>query len=120
MTSPSELDTFVRDSLSRGQGRDQTRRVLKEAGWKDDEVTSALEAFADIEFPVPVPRPRPYFSARETFVYMVVFVLLYVWAFQLGLLQFLLIERALPDAALDVMGRSDYARAASRFGCGLG
>ena len=36
-------------------------------------MAGALAGFAEIDFPVPVPRPRPYLSAREAFIYLVVF-----------------------------------------------
>ena len=47
--------------------------ALLRAGWDRREVAGALGAFAEIDFPVPVPRPRPYLSAREAFIYLVLF-----------------------------------------------
>jgi hypothetical protein len=48
---------------------------------------------------VPVPKPRPYLSAREAFLYLVLFATLYVSAYHLGSLLFDLINHALPDPA---------------------
>jgi hypothetical protein len=52
-----------------------------------------------VEFAVPVPRPRPYLSARDAFVYLVLFTTLYLNAYHFGSLLFQLINRAFPDAA---------------------
>src|SRR5262249_49181636 len=53
--------------------------------------------WADTVFPVPVPRRRPRLSARETFLYLVMFVTLYVTAFNVGALLFRFVDRWLPD-----------------------
>ena len=78
-----ELDSFVKDSLSQGLERSAIRDVLLQAGWREDELTNALSAYADITFPVPVPRPKPYLQAREAFLYLVSFIALYATAFSL-------------------------------------
>ncbi|MHC9083747.1 DUF5671 domain-containing protein [Luteimonas sp. RIT-PG2_3] len=94
-----ELEWFVREALSRGQSRDAIEAALTQAGWAPEQIRSVMAAYADVAFPVPVPRPRPYLSAREAFLYLVLFSTLYVWAYQLGSLLFDLINHALPDAA---------------------
>jgi hypothetical protein len=70
--------------------------VLLEAGWSREQVSAA---FSTIEFPVPVPRPRPYLSAREAFIYLLLFTTLYIVAFNVGNVLFQLINRAFPDPA---------------------
>ena len=92
-----ELEGFIKESLTRGLGRDATRDVLLQAGWREDEVNNALSAFADIDFPVPVPRPKPYMQAREAFMYLVSFVALFITAFSIGTLVFGYIDHAFPD-----------------------
>ncbi len=94
-----QLVTFVRDALARGSSRDEIQTVLGSAGWPGDEVAKALAAYADVDFPIPVPRPRPYVSARDAFVYLILFTTLGISAGYFGNLVFELIERALPDAA---------------------
>lgn len=99
MAIDEELHGFVKDGLARGIPRAQLRQVLGEAGWQSDHVSSALRGFAEVEFAIPVPKPRPYLSAREAFLYMVLFSALYTTAFSLGSLLFQLIDLALPDPA---------------------
>lgn len=92
-----DLEHFVRDGLQRGLPRAEIQSAMLTAGWTPEQAKNALSAFADVAFPVPVPRPRPYLSAREAFLYLVLFAALYLSAFHLGSLSFELIERAFPD-----------------------
>ena len=94
-----ELEQFVRDALAKGASRKEIEKALADAGWPPEQSRAALDAYADIVFPVPVPRPRPYLSAREAFLYLLLFSSLYVAAWNLGNLLFDLINRAFPDSA---------------------
>lgn len=96
----TELQHFVREALGRGLSRAAIREQLERSGWRTEEIATALEAWAESEFPVPVPRRRTQLSAREAFLYLVMFVTLYVTAFNVGAILFQLIERWLPDKAL--------------------
>jgi hypothetical protein len=95
----ADLQQFVRESLQRGIPRDQIREQLANAGWRAEEVEAALSEWIDSTFPVPVPRRRPYLSAHEAFLYLVLFVTLYVTAFNVGALLFQFVERWMPDPA---------------------
>jgi hypothetical protein len=95
--STQELERFVRDALGKGTSRERIEAVLAQAGWAPDQVRSALAAYAEVEFEVPVPRPRPHLSARDAFVYLVLFTTLYISAYHFGSLLFSLINRAFPD-----------------------
>lgn len=92
-----ELLGFVYKALDRGSSRSEIRAVLTSAGWPGDDIDKALAAYAEVDFPIPVPRPRPYLSARDAFIYLVIFTTLAVSAFHFGSLLFELIERAFPD-----------------------
>lgn len=104
-----DLETFVRESLLRGQPRAAIADALARAGWSAEQTRGVLDAYADVDFPVPVPRPRASLSAREAFAYLVLFATLYFGTWNLGSLLFDLIERALPDPAstYDMFGASD-------------
>ena len=99
MAIREELLAFVRDGLVHGVPRAQIEDVLLKAGWDQREVKNALAGFADVAFPIPVPRPKPYLSAREAFIYLVLFSTLYVSAYNFGNLLFQFINRAFPDPA---------------------
>ncbi|GLQ86634.1 hypothetical protein ISS98_14005 [Dyella flagellata] len=91
-----DLDQFVREALSRGCSRASIDKALTDAGWAPEQTQAALTGYADVAFPVPVPRPRPYLSAREAFLYLVLFTTLYLSAYHLGELLFELINRSFP------------------------
>ncbi len=99
MAIDDDLLGFVRDALARGLPRAQIEQALLQAGWSKEQVNSALAAYAPVDFPIPVPRPKAYVSAKEAFLYLVLFSTLYVSAYNLGGLVFNFIDRAFPDPA---------------------
>jgi hypothetical protein len=119
MAINEELYGFLKEGLERGLPREKLEAVLLETGWPSDQVRGALETFADVEFPLPVPRPKPYLSAREAFVYLVLFSTLYVSAFSLGNLVFALINRAFPDPSVDPVAVLQATREVIRWSISL-
>jgi hypothetical protein len=99
MAGSDELIGFVKEALGRGVTRSQVEDVLRQAGWEAEPIDAALAAFAAVDFPVPVPRPRPSLSAREAFMYLLLFTTLYIGTYNLGNLLFQFINRAFPDPA---------------------
>ncbi len=99
MSAPDDLVPFVRDALLAGRSRDDIAATLRQAGWTHEQTDAALNAFADVDYPVPVPRPKPYLSAKEAFWYLVLFTTLYLSAIYLGTLLFQLINLGFPDPA---------------------
>lgn len=100
----TRLSTFVKESLVSGASRADTERVLIEAGWPKDQIASAIHEFSDVVFPVPVPRPVTHFSARDAFLYLVMFSMLYLSAYHLGNLVFQFINLAFPDPVIREFG----------------
>jgi hypothetical protein len=113
MATNDDVTGFVRDALARGLPRAQIENVLRDAGWQPAQVKGALARFADVPFPIPVPAPKPYVSARDAFVYLILFMTLYISAYNLGRLVFHLIDMAFPDPAAASLS-SQYASYAIR------
>lgn len=99
-SATEELDLFAKEALSRGIEKSAITKAMIEAGWTPDQARAALNAYADLSFPIPVPKPRPQLSAREAFLYLLLFTTLYLSCYHLGSLLFDLINRAYPDAAV--------------------
>lgn len=93
-----DLQLFVKEALSKGLSRDSIKTALTSAGWQTDEIHTALHSYTESEFPIPVPRRQPHISARESFLYLVLFMTLAISATSLGTIIFQLINRWLPDS----------------------
>jgi Domain of unknown function (DUF5671) len=106
MALNQDLTAFVKDALQRGVARGEIEAVLLRTGWPHDQVRRAMAGFADVEFAIPVPRPIPTVSAREAFMYVLMFATLFISAYSLGDLVFDLINRAFPDPASPGFERS--------------
>jgi len=98
-----KLEIFVKEALQRGSARPEIEKALTAAGWPAVQIKSALSGFADGGFPIPVPKPRPSLSARDAFLYLVMFATLYYSAINLVTLLFDFVDRAYPDPG-DRMG----------------
>lgn len=92
-----QLESFVKESLESGKTREEITKALASAGWPGARIANALDAFADIPFSIPVPKPRPSLTAREAFLYLVMFSTLYFAVWNLGSLLFIFIDRAYPE-----------------------
>jgi len=92
MRPADQLAAFAGDALRAGRSREEIREALTRAGWSESEITLALNAWAEVDFTPPVPRPRPFVSAREAFLYGLMFVALAVSAWHVTWLAFSLID----------------------------
>ena len=119
MAIPERLVEFVKDALFRALPRPEIEAALLQAGWEREQVDAGLASFAATSFPIPVPRPVPYLSAREAFLYLLLFTTLYLSAYNLGSLAFDFINLSYPDRAatavddldsLSTIGRGPQAR----------
>lgn len=93
------LQVFVKEALDKHISRKQIREKLSQAGWQTDEIDNALAAYLDVDFEIPVPKRKPYLSAREAFLYLMMFLTLYISAVSVGTILFQLINRGFPDLA---------------------
>lgn len=94
----NDLQVFVKEGLEKGLSREKMAHALHSAGWPEDEVKNALESYADVDFPIAVPKRKPYLSAREAFMYLVMFLTLYISSISFGTDLFQFVNRWLPDA----------------------
>lgn len=97
VSQTEELRGFVRRAIEAGRTRAEISETLAGAGWDQAQIARALEAWADAPGPLAVPRPRAQLTARDSFLYLLLFASLYLTAWHLGALIFDLIEIAVPD-----------------------
>ena len=93
----SQINDFVNEALRRDVSREEITRGLLKGGWTQKEIHTALDAFVDSDLPLPVPRKRVSGSAKEAFLFLVLFSALYTMVFGLGSALFDLINIYLPD-----------------------
>jgi len=86
---------FVKDAMAKGVSQEEIRSILLGAGWGEPQVRQALAGYGESPYGVPVPKPRGS-AAREAFIYVVLFVTMYLSAFNLGNLAFQYINRSFP------------------------
>lgn len=97
MRRADQVAEFVRDALTAGRSREEIGRALRDADWAESEVAAALASYAEGDFVPPVPRPRPFVSAREAFLFGLMFVALAMSVWHLSTLSLNLIDRWLPE-----------------------
>ncbi|MFH1078218.1 MAG: DUF5671 domain-containing protein [Patescibacteria group bacterium] len=95
-----DLLAFTKEALAQGIPRGKIQDALLSAGWEPDEVRDVLERFQDADFPIPVPRRKPYLSAKEAFMYLLMFLTLYISSVSFGTIIFQNVNRWLPDVLL--------------------
>jgi hypothetical protein len=76
MARDDRLTDFVGAALAAGRTRDEIRRALIDAGWSETEAADGLVAYAETAFVPPVPAPVSVVSARDFFLYALIFVAL--------------------------------------------
>ena len=95
----ARLELFIRDALVQKISRDKIEQVLIRAGWRQVEITEALDLFSPKEFPVPVPSRTSYTYAHEAYKHLVMYFVLYLSMYSFGSLLFIFIDIAHPDLA---------------------
>lgn len=93
------LTAFVETALRAGASRADVEKALEDAKWSREQIAQGLAYYSEVPFVVPIPRPRAQVSARDAFLYLLMFAMLYLSAYYLGTLLFQFINSAYPDAA---------------------
>lgn len=96
-TEVQRLERFVEKALERGVPKNEIEQALRQAGWSAEQTKKILASFADISFSIPVPTPQISLSARDAFLYLLMFSSLYFWTWNLGDLLFSVINNLIPD-----------------------
>lgn len=99
MDPTDPLIQFVRDALLAGKSRTEIRSALRDSGWSPGEIDTALATFSEIAFTPPIPRPRLRLTARDAFVYLLLFTALGISAGHLISLIFSILDLMLPAPA---------------------
>lgn len=111
MAANKQLSRFVRDALSAGKDRGEIEAALAQSGWSTNEVVEAMDAWADMPFSPPIPRPQATVSARDFFIYALMFGVMILGAIYLVQLLHALIDLALDDAGYRSSTRIRWAMA---------
>jgi Domain of unknown function (DUF5671) len=108
MAKADVIREFVHEALLAGRSRHEIYEALSAAGWTKKEIARGLSAFVDQPFNPPIPRPQIQLTARETFLYSVLFTAL---AFTTG--NFVSLIHAILDIWLPDASENSYSRIAA-------
>jgi Domain of unknown function (DUF5671) len=97
MAKSDPVREFVSEALRAGRSRREISEALASAGWSEKEIGRGLAAFAERDFTPPIPRPQAHLTAREAFIYAVLFTALLLTAFNFIGLVHALLDIWLPD-----------------------
>ena len=95
----TQLQEFMRAAIASRQSKETITSALTTGQWTADEIQDALSAYTDVGIGIAVPVRKPYVSAREAFMYLVMFVTLYISAFSAGTILFQFVNKLFPDPA---------------------
>ncbi|PUB08449.1 DUF5671 domain-containing protein [Yoonia sediminilitoris] len=99
MQAKDPVGQFVHDALVADRSREEIRAALEQAGWFRDEIEDAIGQYATIDFKPPIPVPRPQPTARDVFIYAVLFTALTYTAIYLITLVHAILDLRMPDPA---------------------
>ena len=109
------LTTFIEAARAKGASDTFIYQLLRSRGWSQQEVESAFaqvyESLAGL--PVPTPTSRGSGSAREAFLYLLMFVTLGIWSQALGEIGFIFVDQLIPDPLYKTYGDQYYGLASS-------
>jgi nitric oxide reductase large subunit len=110
MASADSINQFVNEALKTGRSRTEIQSALTSAGWSAREIDDALSAYADTDFTPPVPRPRNQLTARDAFIYLLLFTSLgFAASFLVSLLQ-AIVDTLMYEAGENASDSADQIR----------
>lgn len=98
------LNNVVEKAIGAGISHERISLALEKAGWKKEQVSAVMDAYADLDMGIAVPKPVVSATSRELFLYLLVFSALYSAVMSLGTILYQLINIYLPDPADSYMG----------------
>jgi Domain of unknown function (DUF5671) len=108
MSQASRLSTVIDSALAAGIPHDTLVGLLRTRGWSENDIYDALAAHYQQQTGVDIPyRSGAAASARDAFLYLVLFCTLATWATGIGCLAFALIDRWLTDSLFAGYGGFD-------------
>lgn len=110
MAVSKDLSRFTRDALVAGKTREEISTALTALGWAASEVQEALDAWAETPFSPP-PRPQSTVTARDFFIYALMFGVMIFGAVYLVQLFHALIDRVMDDESFRNNTRIRWAMA---------
>jgi hypothetical protein len=97
VSSTDGLAKFLEAARAQGLGEEALVGLLKGRGWPEDDAYRAVADYYEAQTGIPIPAYKRAGSAKDAFLYLLVFALLATWTIAVGTVLFTLIERWLKD-----------------------
>lgn len=113
--SASDIVVFIERARDRGATDEFISQLLRQFGWPQRDIERAFfQVYERLTgYPIPTPPSGGGESAKDAFSYLLSFAMLGLWAFSLGEIAFIAINRLVPDATQTSYGTVSYELAFS-------
>jgi hypothetical protein len=109
------LTSFIEAARAKGGSDAFIYQLLRSRGWSQQDVESAfVQVYESLTgLPVPMQSGRASGSAREAFLYLLLFLTLGIWSQALGHIGFIFVDELFPDPLNKTYGNEYYGLASS-------